>query len=72
MLVYQRVPFSFFDVTLFFMSWKKDDPKDVIFAYTHRINVYTWNLFVLYLEGWTLQNKAVFKQNNGHLGSRYI
>ena len=33
------------------------------------ILVYTsWNLFVLYFGGWTLQNKALFKQNNGHLG----
>ena len=33
---------------------------------------YTWNLFVLYFGGWTLQNEALFKQNKGHLGSRYV
>ena len=33
---------------------------------------YAWNLFVLYFRGWTFQNKALFKQNKGHLGSRCI
>ena len=32
----------------------------------------TWNLFVLYFGGWTLQNKVFAKQNKGHLGSRDI
>ena len=32
----------------------------------------TWNLFVLYFGGWTLQNKVFSNQNKGHLGSRYI
>ena len=36
------------------------------------IYIYTWNLFVLYFEGWTIQNKAFSSQNEGHLGSRYI
>ena len=31
----------------------------------------TWNLFVLYFGGWTLQNKVFSNQNKGHLGSRY-
>ena len=34
--------------------------------------LYTWNLFVLYFGGWTLQNKVFSNQNKGHLGSRYI
>ena len=34
--------------------------------------MYTWNLFILYFGGWTLQKKAFSKQNKGHLGSRYI
>ena len=33
--------------------------------------IYTWNLFVLYFGGLTLQNKAFSNQNKGHLGSRY-
>ena len=32
----------------------------------------TWNLFVLYFCGWTLQNKVFCNQNKGHLGSRYM
>ena len=32
----------------------------------------TWNLFVLYFGGWTLQNKVFCNQNKGHLGSRYM
>ena len=36
------------------------------------INIYTWNLFVLYFWASTLQNKAHSNQNKGHLGSRYI
>ena len=39
---------------------------------TNEVCIYTWNLFVLYFGGWTLQNKAFFKQNRGYLGSRYI
>ena len=35
-------------------------------------HMYTWNLFVLYFGGWTLQNKVFSNQNKGHLGSRYI
>jgi len=34
--------------------------------------IHTWNLFVLYFGGWTLQNKVFSNQNKGHLGSRYI
>ena len=30
----------------------------------------TWNLFVLYFEAQTLQNKVLSNQNKGHLGSR--
>ena len=30
----------------------------------------TWNLFVLYFGGWTLQIKVFSSQNKGHLGSR--
>ena len=30
--------------------------------------LYTWNLFVLYFGGWTLQNKVFSNQNKGHLG----
>ena len=45
-----------------------DDTKYIYIKY---IYIYTWNLFVLYFGGWTLQNKALFKQNKGHLGSRY-
>ena len=33
-------------------------------------DLFAWNLFVLYFGGWTLQNKALFYQNRGHLGSR--
>ena len=32
--------------------------------------IHTWNLFVLYFGGWTLQNKVFSNQNKGHLGSR--
>ena len=35
-------------------------------------DLFAWNLFVLYFGGWTLQNKALFYQNKGHLGSRCI
>ena len=34
--------------------------------------VYTWNPFVLYFGGLTLQNKVFSIQDRGHLGSRYI
>ena len=32
-----------------------------------RYVIYTWNLFVLYFGGWTLQNKVFSNQNKGHL-----
>ena len=43
------------------------DDVCIIYKYIH-----TWNLFVLYFGGWTLQNNVFSKQNKGHLGSRYI
>ena len=36
----------------------------------YNIYIYTWNLFVLYFGGWTLQNKVFSNQNKGHLGSK--
>ena len=33
------------------------------------MNRSTWNLFVLYFGGWTLQKKTLSVQNKGHLGS---
>ena len=37
----------------------------------HGKGLYTWNLFVHYFGGLSLQNKAFPNQNKGHLGSRY-
>ena len=34
--------------------------------------VCNWNMFVLYFWGWTLQTKAMFIQNKGPWGSRYL
>ena len=33
------------------------------------IYIYTWNLFVLYFGGLTIQKKAFSNQNKGHLGT---
>ena len=35
-------------------------------------NICTWNLLVLYFWDSTVQTMALYNQNNGHLGSRYV
>ena len=46
--------------------------RSTYFVGVKQCQIPTCNLFVLYFGGWTLQNKALFKQNKGHLGSRYL
>ena len=42
--------------------------KTVVMRQKHDIYIYTWNLFVLYFGGWTLQNKVLSQSKQGSSG----